>query len=87
MIFIGVNTLNKMKDVLYQFLYNPMVHDCGWVTISTHRTPLGAENAKETHRSDAYNDWLEEYPTEEQRKLHPFGKDEDWRIGITELLD
>ena len=52
-----------------------------------HRSPAGAEKAKEAHRSEAYNDWLEEYPTEEQRKSHPFGKNEDWRTGITILLD
>lgn len=76
-----------MKTLLHQFLYNPNVHDCGWITISTHRTPDGAETAKETHKSDAYNDWLEEYPTEELRLKHPFGHNEDWRIGITELSD
>ena len=76
-----------MKNILHQFLYNPMVHDCGWICISTHKTPEGAETAKQSHRSDAYKDWLEEYPTEEQRKSHPFGKNEDWRTSITELLD
>lgn len=64
-----------------------MVHECGWITISTHKTPEGAENAKELHKSEAMKDWMEEYPTEEDRMTHPFGKNEDWRTGITELLD
>jgi hypothetical protein len=64
-----------------------MVNECGWICISTHKSPEGAELAKESHRSDAYKDWLEEYPTDEERMTHPFGKNEDWRTSITELLD
>jgi hypothetical protein len=86
-IFIWMEILTAMKCFLHQFLYNPMIHECGWITISTHRTPEGAEAAKQSHKSEAYNDWLEEFPTEEQRKSHPFGAHEDWRLGITELLD
>ena len=87
LIFMFMNHQQVMKHILHQFLYNPMVHECGWVTISTHKTPEGAETAKELHISEAYKDWLDEYPTEDLRKSNPFGKDEDWRIGITELLD
>lgn len=87
LIFILVMTASLMKEFLHQFLYNPMINECGWVTISTHRTPEGAEKAKQSHRSDAYNDWLEEYPTQQERELHPFGRFEDWRTSITELLD
>ena len=76
-----------MKTILHQFLYNPMIHECGWITISTHKTPEGAEIAKEAHKIDALKDWEEEYPTEELRMTHPFGKNEDWRINSTELLD
>jgi hypothetical protein len=86
-IFIGMTVCSKMKNILHQFLYNPMVHDCGWVCISTHKTPEGAEKAKETHKSEAYKDWLDEFPTEDERMTHPFGKDEDWRTEPTILLD
>jgi hypothetical protein len=87
LIFMCMNCQQVMKHILHQFLYNPMVHECGWITISTHKTPEGAERAKELHKSEAYKDWLDEFPTEDLQKAHPFGKDEDWRIGITELLD
>jgi hypothetical protein len=76
-----------MKTMLYQFLYNPNVHDCGWITISTHRTPEGAEKAKAMHKADAKKDWMEEFPTEELRTANPFGSNEDWQIATTELSD
>jgi hypothetical protein len=86
-IFIGMTICSTMKNILHQFLYNPMVHDCGWVCISTHKTPEGAEKAKESHMSEAYKDWQDEFPTEDLRKTHPFGLHEDWRTEPTILLD
>jgi hypothetical protein len=82
-----MDIISKMKTILYQFLYNPMVSDCGWIAISTHRTPEGAEAAKTSHKSDAYKDWMEEFPTEELRMTNPFGIHENWCIGTTELID
>jgi hypothetical protein len=86
-IYIHMTICSIMKALLHQFLYNPNVHDCGWITISTHRTPEGAENAKKLHKEEAMKDWMEEYPTEDLRVKHPFGHNEDWRIGLTELSD
>ena len=74
------------QTILYQFLYNPMIHDCGWVTISTHISPQGAQAAMNRHRDDAEADWEEEY-TPEQRMTHPFGVNEDWRVLPTKLLE
>jgi hypothetical protein len=43
---------------LYAFLYNPMIHESGYVTMSIHRTRKGAEKALEWHRKQEQEEWI-----------------------------
>ena len=45
-IFIGTILGKQMKEFLHQFLYNPMIHECGWITISTIEAPQGLRKPK-----------------------------------------
>ncbi len=45
-----------LKKPLYAFLYNPMIHESGYITVSVHRTREGAKKALEWHR---HNEELE----------------------------
>lgn len=73
------------KELVYLFLYNPMVHTNGWTTQSVHKTRRSAIEAMEVHKSLAYAKWEQDFETPEERHLHPFGKYEDWRINAMVL--
>lgn len=68
------------KELVYLFLYNPMVYTAGWVTQSVHKKRKNALEDMEVHKSEAYKKWEQDFPTEEERREHPFGKYEDWRV-------
>jgi hypothetical protein len=46
---------------LWEALYNPMIHESGFVTISIHLTKRGAQKAIERDKQREYEEWLEEY--------------------------
>jgi hypothetical protein len=55
------------QNTLYAFLYNPMIHESGYITISIHRTQKGAEKAMEFYKHEVKEEWKyrgasEEYP-------------------------
>lgn len=75
---------------VYQFLLCHNIHEGGWVTISLHRTKLGAYKALRKYLIEYYND--------EYRDRMVFGKmneygawkpfiDKRYRISVNELLD
>ncbi len=77
-----------MKEILYEFLYCPCIHESGWVTVSLHRTREGAQKALDSHKDSAKKEFNERYSKEEIEKLiFKFGQFEDWRIGEIELND
>lgn len=76
---------NREKEIVYLFLYNPMVYQSGWTTQSVHKKRKTAMDDMERHKAEAYKKWQEDFFTEEERKDHPFGKFEDWRINAMVL--
>jgi len=69
------------KEIVYLFLYNPMVHTTGWTTQSVHKKRTKALEAMENHKAIAYAKWEQDFITPEERHSHPFGKYEDWRVN------
>ena len=81
MIFNGNEIfMNMEKELVYLFLYNPMICTSAWTTQSVHKTRKSAELAMEEHKSEAQLKWEQDFITPEERMTHPFGKFEDWRI-------
>lgn len=74
------------KELVYLFLYNPMVCNSGWTTQSVHKNRKSAINAMEEHKAIAYNKWEQDFHTVEERQEHPFGKYEDWRVNAMVLV-
>lgn len=75
------------KELVYLFLYNPMVCQSGWITQSIHKSRKSALHAMETHKSIERQKWEQNFHTDEERTEHPFGKYEDWRVTTTILQD
>jgi hypothetical protein len=70
----------ETKELVYLFLYNPMVYTSGWTTISVHKS-----------RKKHYVPWKNINKSSKKygvitlnqikkKKEHPFGKFEDWRV-------
>lgn len=73
------------KELVYLFLYNPMVYTAGWVTQSVHKNRKSAINAMEKHKAMAMDKWSRDFQSQTERSNHPFGKFEDWRISTMVL--
>jgi len=69
------------KELVYLFLYNPMVYQTCWTTQSVHTTRKSAITTMDAHKVTAYDKWLQDFPTLEERREHPFGQYEDWRVS------
>lgn len=69
------------KEIVYLFLYNPMVFTSGWTTQSVHKYRKSTVEAMEKHMAEAKFKWENDFSTPEERSQHPFGKFEDWRIS------
>lgn len=52
--------LFQQSTTLYAFLYNPMIHESGYITVSIHRTREGAEKAMERHKKEHIEQILKE---------------------------
>ncbi len=73
------------KELVYLFLYNPMVYTAGWITQSVHKSRKSALKAMEDHRAIALDKWSQDFHSPEERTEHPFGKYEDWRVSTMVL--
>lgn len=73
------------KELVYLFLYNPMVCQSGWTTQSVHKSRKSALHAMEEHKAIEYEKWLQQFQNDEERSEHPFGKYEDWRVNAMVL--
>jgi hypothetical protein len=96
---------NEMGDnptVVYAFLYNPMIHESGYVTMSLHETRKGAEIAMEFHRKEAQEEWEKQMTWREEscgdrgdlteykkrmREEYPFGQFQAWAIEPMLVLE
>lgn len=74
------------SEIVYLFLYNPMIYTSGWITQSIHKHRKTALTIMEEHKAMAIEKWAQEFQTEKEREEHPFGKFEDWRITPMKLL-
>ena len=79
------NTHDQDKELVYLFLYNSMVYSNGWTTQSVHKTRKSALDALEEHKKLVKEKWEDDFQTSEERKEHPFGKFEDWRVSAMVL--
>lgn len=77
--------MENNKELVYLFLYNPMVCTSGWTTQSVHKTRKSAMQAMEEHKSLALAKWEQNFESPEERLIHPFGKFEDWRVSAMVL--
>jgi hypothetical protein len=73
------------NELVYLFLYNPMVCTSGWTTQSVHKHRKTAVDAMEEHKIIALEKWKQDFPTEKEQQEHPFGKWEDWRVNALVL--
>jgi hypothetical protein len=75
-----------MKGILYQFIYNPMIEESGWITMSLHKTRKGAEMAMKLHKKKKEKEWKKFYPNPNEAP-HKFGRFEKWDISEIEIKD
>ena len=71
--------------IVYQALYNPMIEESGYVTLSIHLSREGAEKVIAEHKEEAYKKWRRRYPEGEYEPFS-FGKFEDWYVAEIEVL-
>ena len=71
--------------IVYEALYNPMVHESSARTISIHLSKEGAEKAIEAHKNEKYFDFIQMYSNEDELPFE-FGTFESWFIAETEIL-
>lgn len=77
--------------IIYEALYNPMIHESSYATLSLHRTKEGAEKAVQEHQDkikkehDDQNKEWQENGMEKSRFDWDFCQ--SWSIAETELLD
>jgi hypothetical protein len=101
-IILQKETTSFVQDTLYAFLYNPMIHESGYITVSIHRTREGAEKALEWHKKEElrkFNEEMDELRKEMREKANPeeyieiyiatfkFNPDRCWKIEEIKILD
>lgn len=73
--------LFQQSNTLYAFLYNPMIHESGYITVSIHKTREGAEKAMEWHKHECRKEWAEIYKAVHRTELdHPFDAFQNWVV-------
>ena len=73
----------QQPDTLYAFLYNPMIHESGYITVSIHRTREGAEKALEWHKKEHIEETIEDYGKYDEE----WDTFRDWRISEITIQD
>lgn len=80
---------------VYAALYNPMIEESAWSTLSLHKTLKGAVKARDTHKAKAREEWkkLDDWQRKEfgdkyeELKTSPFGIWQKWDVEEIEVLD
>lgn len=76
------------KQPLYAFLYNPMIHESGYITVSIHRTRKGAEIAMAHHMEAERNQWEAWNKCDiAYRSEFPFNWNKNWVVEEIEIQD
>ena len=71
------------SDTLYAFLYNPMIHESGYITVSIHRTREGAEKAMEWHKKEHIEQTIEECGKYDEE----WDSCRSWKVEIIEIQE
>ena len=74
--------------MIYSFEYNHCIWESGFVTISVHKTKVGAYKAMRKHLVSEYNDWLIRKRDTRRAFKHIYDKfdtDHAWRIKTIKL--
>jgi hypothetical protein len=81
---------------IYAFVYNPMIEESGYITVSLHKTKEGTLKALDEHKAEMKREWTEKIKKSKEiygedfhklRRGMSFGMWEDWDIEERELLD
>lgn len=82
--------------IAYQALYNPMVEESGYTTLSTHLSREGAEKAIANHKAEQLKEFITTQEIEKQSPYYDpnnpywtddkFGQWEDWGVAKIEIL-
>lgn len=76
----------KQRDlIVWEALYNPMVWESGYTTLSVHASKEGAEKAIALHKMQMLKEWRDVYP-EKHDEPHEFGIFEDWTIREVKVI-
>jgi len=71
--------------IVYQALYNPMVWESGYITLSIHLSKEGAEKSIALHKENKKKEFESLYEGEEPP--YKFGSFEDWSVSELQILD
>ena len=77
------NQLFQQSTTLYAFLYNPMIHESGYITVSIHRTREGAEKAMEWHKKEHIEQTIEECGKYDEE----WDSCRSWKVGEITIKD
>jgi len=70
---------------LYQALYNQMIEESGYVTLSSHLSYDGAEQVIKEHRENKLKEFKNLYPKQKDEP-YKFGTFEDWFVDEIDVL-
>lgn len=73
--------------ILYQALYNSMIHESSAYTLSIHKTRKGAEMAIEFHKKEIKDKWEDDFRENEERREYPWDFCQWWGVEEIELKD
>ena len=76
-----------MNMKIWEFWYNPMIHESGSITISLHKTKETAEKAMHLHRMDqkAKHDYV--WKDDPDRDEFKFDEFKAWGVSERTVLD
>jgi hypothetical protein len=70
---------------VFEALYNPMVEESSYETLSVHETKEGAQKVIDEHKKNQFKKWKRLYPTKDDEPFD-FGTFEDWDIREIKVL-
>ena len=74
------------QEYVYEFLYNPSIHESAAQTVSIHKTRRGAEKAMELHKEMALIEYEEVCNRLPDEKDFPFGYGQWWGVRESILM-
>jgi hypothetical protein len=75
------------KKYIWAFMYNPMIEESAWATVSLHKTKRGAEVAMEFHKNEAKKEYEERKKRRGGHWPIEFGAFEAWGVQKLEIFE